>query len=131
MGDNAEYVNPGPATSIPPVPTEVFPSQLDGPDGQSPEQGGSLSDGGSSAPAPHDPARSGAGAEGMVPGAAEGEGDAGTGDDRYATMTVSELSAEAEERKLTVEGTGANGRVKHDDLAAALRANDAEQAAAE
>lgn len=42
----------------------------------------------------------------------------------YAAQTKAELAAEAEERGLTIEGTGADGNVLKDDLIAALEADD-------
>lgn len=46
----------------------------------------------------------------------------------YAALKKAELQALADERKLTVAGTGANGNVLVSDLQAALSANDAEKA---
>lgn len=45
-------------------------------------------------------------------------------DKTYGEMTVKELQAEADERGLTVEGSGANGNVLQEDLLTALKADD-------
>lgn len=47
----------------------------------------------------------------------------------YDAMSVAGLQAEADRRKLTVTGTGANGNVVKGDLVAALQADDAAKAA--
>lgn len=49
----------------------------------------------------------------------------------YASLTKAELQALADERKLTVTGTGSNGGVLVDDLRAALDADDAAKAEGE
>lgn len=49
----------------------------------------------------------------------------------YASLTKAELQALADERKLVVTGTGAQGNVLVDDLRAALDADDAAQAEGE
>lgn len=60
-----------------------------------------------------------------------GGGDAGATSKGYSDLTVEELTAKADERKLEVTGTGANDKVLKKDLVAALEAADAANAASE
>lgn len=116
---NDEYVNPGAATSGPPIPPEIFPDELqaarEAGSGES-STGGQTSSGGDASPAPAtgDNSRSSDGA------------------DAYSDVNKPDLETQVKDRGLEdkVVGTGSNGNVVADDLRKVLRDDDAEKAAA-
>lgn len=103
MGDhpNDDYIGgTSGETQGPPIPPEVFPSELAASTGQSPEQGGSTSSGGDTAP---EVVEGGSGSELKPVGEMNGE----------------ELKAELGD-DVPTEGSGANGNVVVEDLRTAV-----------